>query len=938
MKKSEIKSPASNRGKIAILCIATILLFTLTIFAGVGNKPIRYNPYTTIHDDVNNVVYVPGQIVVKFTPGSNPFVYGADILDSILPGDEVYSNSYLLSFDPDANLDSISEELNENEDVEYAHPNYIMNRIHPVQGTYPFEDDIGAGDYQNQCAANDLLLSEAQNWATGNGITVGIIDGGTDDSHPILDGKNITGYDFVDEDTDPFDESGGDASGHGTFVAGIINLVAPDATIKSYRVINQFGNGDGFALAQAIEMAVIDGCDVINISLTLTERHLAVNDALDYAISEGVLVAVAAGNNSSSTMIYPAAESSAIAVAAVDSNKLIADFSNFGSHIDICAPGVNIYSSYLNNNNAWWSGTSFATPFITGQLALLYQLLPGFDADIIRNTILSTATSLEPFNPDYTGMLGMGLIDPVAALTAADTLHFASVVPDTLYFAHDSGVVYFTAPSASAFLTSSNAPALYNAFVFEPGPAPAFTFLQDSIGYTNDTLTVLIDPGMMPVGTHYNSVLINIEGVSDPVELVICLTVNPASGNPTAAITPNLLHFESSVHTDQIMWDTAYLSSTNAPASYSAMVSFGGSGFTNILNPIGVTNEVIELTVNPSVIDTPGLYYDTVAFVVDGVMDPAILTVELLLTDDTVFYYTVVPEEHWFSTSEGESYNATSTYTVQSAGPQVSYVAEVIGDPDIIQWYDSVGLTGDSINFGVSSTPEMAAGVYGDTIVIYVDEDFENPLFKYVYLEILPDTIGVNAWTVPESEYFYTYYPDTTIKTSSFEVYSDNAPAQYFAEVNGGDQSFVSLTDSVGYTNDTINYGVDPTGLDIGAYRDTISVFVDGISEIAYIIISLNIAEDSAPSSFNLTNFPNPFNPSTEIQFNLERSTHATLTIYNLLGRKIATLTDRQMQAGEHSITWYGTDDNGQKVSSGVYFYRLTTKDLVETKRMLLLK
>jgi hypothetical protein len=88
------------------------------------------------------------------------------------------------------------------------------------------------------------------------------------------------------------------------------------------------------------------------------------------------------------------------------------------------------------------------------------------------------------------------------------------------------------------------------------------------------------------------------------------------------------------------------------------------------------------------------------------------------------------------------------------------------------------------------------------------------------------------------------------------------------------------------------------------------------------------------PDKFALNqNYPNPFNPSTEISFGLPVASHVDLTIYNVLGQKVETLVDREMEAGSHTVTW-----NADKVSSGVYFYRITTKDFTETKKMLMLK
>jgi len=88
------------------------------------------------------------------------------------------------------------------------------------------------------------------------------------------------------------------------------------------------------------------------------------------------------------------------------------------------------------------------------------------------------------------------------------------------------------------------------------------------------------------------------------------------------------------------------------------------------------------------------------------------------------------------------------------------------------------------------------------------------------------------------------------------------------------------------------------------------------------------------PDVFALNqNYPNPFNPSTEIAFDLPVASHVELTIYNVLGQKVETLVDREMEAGSHTVTW-----NADKVSTGVYFYRITAKDFTETKKMLMLK
>jgi hypothetical protein len=97
--------------------------------------------------------------------------------------------------------------------------------------------------------------------------------------------------------------------------------------------------------------------------------------------------------------------------------------------------------------------------------------------------------------------------------------------------------------------------------------------------------------------------------------------------------------------------------------------------------------------------------------------------------------------------------------------------------------------------------------------------------------------------------------------------------------------------------------------------------------------------EVKAPDAFALSqNFPNPFNPETKISYSLPKDAHVTLTIFNIVGQKVKTLVDELQDAGDKSIHWDGKDDNGNQVSSGIYFYRIQAGDYSETKGMVLLK
>jgi hypothetical protein len=105
------------------------------------------------------------------------------------------------------------------------------------------------------------------------------------------------------------------------------------------------------------------------------------------------------------------------------------------------------------------------------------------------------------------------------------------------------------------------------------------------------------------------------------------------------------------------------------------------------------------------------------------------------------------------------------------------------------------------------------------------------------------------------------------------------------------------------------------------------------------VTVALSGVAESLPTSYSLgQNYPNPFNPSAEIPFALPADAHVELSVFNVLGQRVTTLVNADMPAGNHVVTWSGTDDQGQSVASGVYFYRMVTDDFTDARKMMLLK
>ncbi|MEK7774887.1 MAG: S8 family serine peptidase, partial [Candidatus Zixiibacteriota bacterium] len=361
--------------------------------------------------------YEPSELVVRVADSAyidsiNAY-YGTTILRYI-----PQTKCFLLHIEGGEDAESLGTEVefeNENE-VEFCDANYLFDLPEPVQSSKPFVDVDLIGSFPMQRTSTQLNLASAQTISTGLGVTVGIIDAGINLAHPLFTGMTISGHDFIDGDANPSDPGVGPSAGHGTFVAGLVKLVAPDATIAAYRVFDTLGSGDGFTVAEAIVRAVDDGCQVINLSMVLLERHFSVELALEYARARQVIVVASAGNDSTNVERFPARVSSVIAVAAVDSNGVRAPFSNYGGKINVCAPGVHLYAPFLDTAFAWWDGTSFATPLVSGEAALILATSPKASWISVRDALVDNSINIDLINPGFEGELGKGLIDPSAAL------------------------------------------------------------------------------------------------------------------------------------------------------------------------------------------------------------------------------------------------------------------------------------------------------------------------------------------------------------------------------------------------------------------------------------------------------------------------------------------------------------------------------------------
>jgi subtilisin family serine protease len=255
---------------------------------------------------------------------------------------------------------------------------------------------------------------------------VAVLDTGIDRKHPALAGRiHPGGTDIVDGDADPSEvadgiDNGGEglvdeAYGHGTYVAGIIALVAPEAQILPIRVLDSDGDSNAWLIARGLVEARARGAEIINMSLGAGNLGRILEQLVKDATEDGIVIVASAGNDGDESRRWPAAYPEVISVAAYDGRTgTRADFTNRGSWVQLAAPGVDIDSTYPGGRYARWGGTSASAPVVAGAAALIRQVAPRMPPDDVAGLLYSYARQGKPF--DFTGHGGLNV---AAALVIA---------------------------------------------------------------------------------------------------------------------------------------------------------------------------------------------------------------------------------------------------------------------------------------------------------------------------------------------------------------------------------------------------------------------------------------------------------------------------------------------------------------------------------------
>ncbi len=361
-------------------------------------------------------------------------------------------------------------------------------------------------------------------------VVIGELDTGINWRHPDLAAniwsspQGYHGYNFVKNNNTPMDDnvnSYDDAGNwrpntdvyHGTHVAGVIAAginngmgVAGMAQVKlmAVKVMNESGEGTDVLVSLGLKWAVDNGADIVTMSLGVDGMSTVLQNAVTYASEHGVVMIAASGNSGESHVSYPASYPQVIAVGAVDESDRRASFSNWGTGLELMAPGLNIYSTKASSEYQYLSGTSTAAPFVAGVVGLMLSVNPALTPLRIREVLNSTATDLG--NAGYDESTGWGIVDAFRAVenvsgpAATITRHPDYAVPNGTF--------------SISWLVSGGRPGVINSTYLSWGSSPysMVTRSQNFSGTTPASFTVNNIPSLTRNGTIYLVAVATIDG------------------------------------------------------------------------------------------------------------------------------------------------------------------------------------------------------------------------------------------------------------------------------------------------------------------------------------------------------------------------------------------------------------------------------------------
>lgn len=790
-----------------------------------------------------------------------------------------------------------------------------------------------------------------------SGVVIAIIDSGVEAGHPDL--LQVAGYDYGDNDSNPDDNSS--ARGHGTACAGVAAArnnslgtagIAAACSIMPLKVANSAGSMYFSAIQNALYFAADNGAEVISMSLgAAISSDSATDTAILYAYNAGCTILAATGNENKSTISYPAINANVIGVGAAspcgerkrssssssevnsgvstDPNGYTCDGerwwgSNYGTTtagaagaVDVIAPTILPTTDLLGSDgydasdySKWFNGTSCATPYAAGVCALIKAANPSFTPAQVKARLTATAQDVVSVESGsgWDRYAGYGMVDAAAAVAGG------TPPTDAVTVIYPNGGQSLTAAAAVNITWTWTGSFTTVALDYSLDGGATWTVITSST--PNDGSQAWTVPSS---ATTQGRVRVRGGTASDASDANFTITL--PSGN--YATLPYTTGFEATA-LDQY-WTTAVtnngrvrLLTTNTPHAGTRHLvlddgTSGGYSQTEArlrLNLAGQTQVNFSFwwkDFNDETQTQDGIYFSSnggTSYVKVYGLAPA------SYSDNTWRQVTLDLD----ALAAANGLTLTSTFVVK------------------IQQYDDYPITTDGMAFDDIAVTVAGGGGSGITA-----ESEQNGTFATADGPVGTGTPVTGALS-SSSDDDYFYFDVTAAGTINISLaIGSSADLDWYlynASQTQVARGYTTANPEVGnYTAAAGRYYLRVDGYNGATASYTLTVS-GGLAQIA----SAEEKTDLPSVVTLLGNYPNPFNPATDIRFELPAKMPVSLQIYDQRGRLVATLVDEVRDAGRHAVTWNGLDQQGRRVHSGVYVYRLEAGGVVSARKMTLVK
>ncbi len=828
--------------------------------------------------------------------------------------------------------------------VEYAEPKYIAY-LHDVPNDPQFS--VMAQFIQVQApAAWDVVKGEAGQ------VVIAVVDGGTDWDHEDLaaniwtnpgeipdngiddDGNgfvdDIRGWNFANNSNDPTGLPNTPSSaGHGTHVSGTAAAVTNNnlgvASISWNCLLMPINAASPIADRaipfgyEGIAYAAANGADVINCSWGGTGSPSRLEqDVIDFAHENGALVVAAAGNdnnNNDLTPHYPSNYRYVLAVGATNqTSDLKTGFSNYGATVDVFAPGAGILSTLPGDAYGNSSGTSMSTPMVAGLAGLVRTLRPDFTADQLREQIRVSSDPIDAVNPNLSGLLGRERVNALRAVTEFANpairlrgLSFTDSGGDGVVDAGETidltaEIINYLAPATGVnFVLSQENPAI----TITAGNAQLPAMGTGEVSIVNFQFQVA---GNVPNGTMLRFYLdINSGNYSDRDYFTLTVTPPMVADHNTGTVQTSVttegnigfIGFDGTpgvgfVHDgNNYLFEGGLMIGTGV-STVSDCIR-GADGSTQDVDFTPAKNEVLQIV-------SPGQFTAQEGSIL---LTDSLAGTPLGLSIQQKSYADTRPENQDFIIFQYTLLN-NGTTDLSNVHVGLFFDWDINAGANDYARYDTGRRMGYVLNNSTAPTQIAATRLLSEPPDISY-RSIHNPN------ELYDGFTNTEKWSFLsggiQTQQLDNVDVSTLLTAGPYLIPAGQSIEVVFAVI--GAASMAELQQNADAAK---NLWENPTAVETGG--------------------------DAGLQGFWLyQNFPNPFNPATQIRYTLPVSAAVRVEIFNTLGQKVRTLVHARQPAGTHTLTWDGQDDFRQPLPSGVYMYRLKTdRHHTFVRKMLLLR